>query len=851
MIRKGFAFVLIALFISTVLIGNTIDSPETFLGFKPGADRKLAHYDKIKEYFIKVGKESPRVDTHLIGKTTLNRDMVMSVISSEENMKNLDKYKEITRKLSLAEVGEEEARALAAQGKVVVFITCNLHSTEIGSSQMALLMLHHLATDNSPETLNILNNVVFVFMPSVNPDGQAMVTEWYEKNKGTKYEGGNMPWLYHHYAGHDNNRDWFKMNLRETWLVSREMYFNWFPQIMVDEHQMGSTGDRFFIPPFADPPSPGLHPLMWRTINLFGTRIAYDLEKRDFAGVASRGFFMGWWIGALDDCAWFHNIPGILFEAASVRTASPIYVEPEEVRSAVSRLNEERMFSPNPWKGGWWRLSDIVDYDYYATLSVLSTAATYHRELLMNSYKMAVDNIKMGKTEGPYAYIVPKKQRDPMTAQKFIKTLRMSNIQIYKLSEPLRSGNYYFDAGSYVVPMAQPYRPFVKNIFEYQSYPDLRRSPTESRILPYDGAGWTLHLGMGVNAKALKKPFKAKMEPVTLKGIFKQAFPQDLQDHIVLKASYNNSFMAASVLLKEGIDVWRNYDDASIPRGAFVVKKSNKSLAALKEVNETMPLTLTSKPSLPLAKYKKLKNFKVGLYQNYGHNMQEGWTRFIFDEFKINYDTIRFADFKKKNFLNQYDVLVFIGASKTQIESGKPPKRWERWFTPLPPEYSGGLGKDGHKALETFFKSGKTLIFMTNSTSYAIEKFKIPVSNVAENNKSLSCPGSYLKVNIKETELTFGMGSKAAIYYAEDPVFRTSIPRTYDQNRSTPMVFGTGSLLISGALEGGDTLYRRAPVVDFTRDRGRIILIGPNLLFRAQTEGTYKIVFNAMFTAAR
>lgn len=840
------------LFLHFFLLG--LDSPEKFLGFKPGTDGRLVHYNQVKDYFLKVGEESPRVDVQLIGKTTLNKDMVMAVISSEENLKNIAAYKEISRQLSMATVGEQEARELAARGKVVVFVTCNLHADEIGSSQMALDLLYFMATDDSREIKHILHEVIFVFMPSVNPDGQAMVVEWYEKYRGTKFEGSDLPYIYHYYAGHDNNRDWFKFNLKETWLVSRELYFNWFPQILVDEHQMGESGDRFFVPPYADPPTPGVHPLVWRMINMIGANISYELEKRNYQGVASRGYFQGWWIGALDDCAWFHNIPGVLFEAASVKVASPIYVEPEEVESGVSRENGERMFSPNPWKGGWWRLKDIMNYDYYGTLSVLKTAAMYREELLWNSYQMARDSIAAGKNQAPFAYVIPHDQLDPMTVEKYIKTLLKSNIQVYCLTAPLQIGNSYFETGSFVIPLAQPYRSFVKNILAYQRYPDIRNNPKDEKILPYDGAGWTLHLGMGVKAVEIEKVFEAPMKPVGMDDVFKRDFPANLGEYIVLEPQHNNTYAAVATLLKKGIPVWRNLDSDQVARGAFIVKAID-SLETLKEINDSLPLVLESFPAekLALNKFKKLKSFKVALFQNYGHNMEEGWTRYVFDEFKIDYENIHIKDFEKKNYLSKYDVIVFTGASKTEIETGTLPKKWEQYYTPMPPEYSGGIDKKGKTALEEYLKSGKTIIFIGESCEYALENFKLPVEDGLKDGakERVFCPGSYLQAEVKETELTFGMPARVAVFCGAGPVFSAFTPRDYSQERRTPLVFGLSDLLLSGALEGEENLARKALVVDIKTHGGRIILVGPNLMFRAQTEGVYKIIFNALFTAAR
>ena len=245
-------FIFLTILLASLVWG--IQSPDNFLGFKLGSDKNLAHYNQIKHYFEQVAQESSRVIYLNIGKTTRNNDMIMAVISDPDNLKNLDRYKEISRKLSLAEVDASEAKRLSREGKAIVFITCNLHSTEIGSSQMAMRILYQMATENSDEIRRILKNVIFVLVPSVNPDGQIMVVEWYNKYKGTPFEGGSLPFLYHWYAGHDNNRDWYKLNLKESWNISKQLYFHWFPQILVDEHQMGSSGDRFFVPPFQDPP---------------------------------------------------------------------------------------------------------------------------------------------------------------------------------------------------------------------------------------------------------------------------------------------------------------------------------------------------------------------------------------------------------------------------------------------------------------------------------------------------------------------------------------------------------------------------------------------------------------------
>ncbi len=825
-----------------------LQTPDQFLGFKLGSDRNLAHYHQIKAYFELLSRESPRVRTVTLGKTTMGNDLFMAVISDEANLKDLEKFTAITRRLSQGEAGAAEAAQLAADGKAIVAVTCNLHADEIASSQMAMELGYRLA-GGGDDVQDILRDVILVLFPSVNPDGQIMEVEWYNKNKGTEFEGTEAPTIYHWYAGHDNNRDWFKASLKETRLILKELYHNLLPQIVVDEHQMGSSGDRLFIPPYQDPPTPGVHPLVWRSINLIGSRIAYDLERLGLKGVASRGFFTGWWIGSLDDSAWFHNIPGILFEGASTKLALPIYVEPEEVESAESFKNEERIFSPNPWRGGWWRLSDLVRYDLQATLSVLATASRLRQELLLNTFQIARENVARGENEAPYAFVVPRPQHDPVAAERFIQVLLRSNIQVFQLSHPARVGDTMFDKRSYVVPLAQPYRAFVKNIFERQHYPDIRKSLKAEPELPYDMAAWTLPLGMGVRTAAVNEPLKALMDPVMKETFAGNAFPEELAEYIVLDAKHNHSYRAAFELLGKGKTVYRNGDCPDFSPGSFAVKKS-EALETLKKIHSEAPLLLTSRKELPLQRFRRLRPFKAGLYQNWGHNMCEGWLRYVFDEYKVPYETVHPNDAAKKDFAGKYDILVFAGASESEIESGKPPKKWEKWFTPAPPEYSGGIGEAGEKLLKEMVKGGKTLVFMEESCGYAISKFKMPVTNIMEENSKVTCPGSYLRAEVKESPLTAGMEKSAAVFFRSTPTFETSLPKTADESRFTPLVFGERDLLLSGWLEGEEQLQRKSLLVDYRKGKGRIILIGPDVIHRTHGEGTYKIMFNSLLTAA-
>src|SRR4030043_247730 len=294
-------------------------SPEQFLGHKVGADRKLADYGQIKAYFEKLDQESPKLQLFTIGESTLKRPMIMAVITAEQNMARLDRYREIVKKLrDPRTLAPEEAKKLAAGGKAILLITCSIHASEIAASQMAMEFAHKLVTGNTPfDADRMLRDVIVLLVPSHHPDGNQMVVDWYRKYLGTKYEGGPMPWIYHHYAGHDNNRDWFMFNLPETRAVTKVLYHDWLPQIHIAEHQMGSTAARLFIPPFMDPPGPNVHPLLWRGVNLCGATMAYDLQKNGYPGVNHGRSFTGWGIGACDDTSWLHNVLGLLREMAS------------------------------------------------------------------------------------------------------------------------------------------------------------------------------------------------------------------------------------------------------------------------------------------------------------------------------------------------------------------------------------------------------------------------------------------------------------------------------------------------------------------------------------------------------
>ena len=432
------------IFSAGILVAQT--PPDKFLGFKVGEDRKLADYTQIKAYFEKLAQETNKLKLFTIGESVLKKPMIMAAISTPENLAKLDRWKEITHKLRDPRVTPlDEARKLAKEGKVIVLITCSLHATEIAASQMSMELAYDLVTGKTFfDAGKILNDVIFLLVPTHNPDGNQMVVDWYRKYVGTQYEGGNMPWLYHYYAGHDDNRDWYMFNLPETRAVTKVLYQDWLPQIHLDEHQQGSNGARLFVPPFMDPPLPNIQPSVWRGVNLIGTEMSYDLQKQGMSGVVNGRSYTAWWIGACDDTGWLHNVLGCLSEAASVRVASPIFIEPTEIQSG---FYEKRMDFVDPWPGGWWRLRDIVDYELVLSQSLIKTAALHKEDILFNFYQMYKNSVEKVDKGQPYAFVIPAIQRDYPTMLKMLEVLKMGGVEIHQAKADFIAGGRFYNGG--------------------------------------------------------------------------------------------------------------------------------------------------------------------------------------------------------------------------------------------------------------------------------------------------------------------------------------------------------------------------------------------------------------------
>lgn len=856
--KRLFAAIILLAF--SVSNAQSLKSPEDFLGFSVGADYKLADYATISNYFKYLSENSNMILYRNIGKTSMGKDMFMAIISSADNIKNLEKYRSIVQQLSdPRRISEGTAKALAAEGKSVLLVTCNIHSTEIASSQMSMELAYSLAAGKASEkSIKALNDVIFLLMPSINPDGTTMVVDWYNKYLGTEYEGSNMPYLYQKYSGHDNNRDWFMFNLEETRNVVNVAYKEWFPQVWLDEHQMGSSGARLFVVPYKDPINPNVNPLIWKMQKIIGGITAYDLQKKNLTGVIDNALFEGWWEGPASDCGMWHNQIALLSEMASCNVASPVFIDPSEVKATdeITPYDIRTNYS-SPWRGGWWRLRDIVDYELSLTYSLLETSSLYREELLFNYYRMGREAVEKGNEGSPFAYVVPRDQRDPVTTSKMIEILQMGAVEVRFSDHEFKVGNVTYPANSYLVFTAQPNGRYVKDLFEDQFYPDLRKSRTETPIRPYDVAGWTLPYLMGVKFHQIDSPFESDARIIDSPLYQEGTTASGDGKYFIAPAGLNVNSTFVNRLQKNNVKVfWAmekiSADGKTFEPGSVVVPSVSGAEKLVADLAKELHLTISKAADIDNTKIKELKKVRIGMYKSYSASMDEGWTRLALENYGFEFKSIENKDFKNKELKKNFDVIIIPDMSGDVIKTGKYSGERARFNRPMPPEFEGGIEKDGLENLKSFVeKDGGYLLTIGQACNFAIEDLGLKVTNVLKNIRSedFYCPGSLIKMETDNTTpIGFGMEKETIGYLSDKMAFATSVP--FGQyNRNIIVRYPTSGLLKSGFLLGEDYLFKRAAVVDVKQKNGHVILFGFKIQNRHQTFGTFKLLFNAIHAA--
>ncbi len=863
LLLKRFTLLVVSLLLWSNIMAQ-LPAPETFFGFNPGDDREMFTYEQLMDYMHLLDEQSPMIHIEPYGITEMGKPMFIIFISSEQNIANLDRLKKINRQLALNEIPEGVKQDdLVEEGKMFFLSTLSMHATEVGPAQALPLTTYELLTGSDARRETILKNTVAMFIPH-NPDGMNMIVDYYNKHKGTSLETSSMPGVYHKYVGHNINRDLVTLSQRENKMISSVVSSEWFPQAMIERHQMGSNGPRFFISPPHDPIAENVDAGVWNWMRVFGSRAIHEMTDAGMPGVSVNYLFDDYWPGATTTSIW-KGVIGMLSEAASVNIASPIYVEPNEIRPGGKGLSENSISInlPTPWEGGWWRLSDILRYEKENTLSNLYTGAIYKNEILHYRNEVSQKEILRGKQQAPFYYILPHQQADVSEWVNLINLLHEHGIAIYSLTKDMELQDRMFKEGDVVIPMSQPYRAFIKEVLEVQKFPERFYTPGGEMIKPYDITSWSLPLHRGVNVAEINISsvlLQENIEPLEMPFSAKTDSVQD-DAWALFSSAGNESFKAAFLGLDKGIAVERTQQEIYLsgklfPAGSFLIPL-NDEYETIDDELGVSPLFVAQKPDVET---KALQMPRVGIVETWFHDMDAGWLRFIFDQYHIPYKVLRPADLQEAKLQRDYDILYFGDRSKSVYLNGKFESNGQMIPSRYPAEYAKGMEKKGLENLLQFIdKGGKVMawgpsveLFLgTLSIGEDEEKqeFILPVRNVGKDlsSKDLYVPGSLLRVKMHNTHpLAWGMSDELGVFHRGSPVFRTSIPYM-GMDRRVIASFADEKILMSGFAENEELLRREAALVWIKKGEGQLILSSFNPQFRASTPVTYKLIFNALW----
>lgn len=846
------ALVLIRPLAATLLaLVAQVPTPEAHFGFQMGADRQLAGADAIDRYVALAAAATDRVKAIDIGATTEGHRTIAAIVSAPENIRNLDAIRAANQRLADPRtLAPEEARRLAASHKVVVAIGASIHASEVGGSLAAIELLYWLASATDPRTLDILENVVVIVIPSLNPDGLRTVVDWYDSTRNTSFEGVEIPRLYHKYAGHELNRDAFMMNLVESRNLARFFYTGWHPQIFLSMHQMAPDGPRMFVPPMSDPVDPNYDPVIWREAALLGGAMALELQQDGRAGVISNALYDYYWPGYEDSAPLGHNTVCLLTEVARVRYATPMTIAAGDLHLPGGlATGTPGVAFPNPWPGGQWSLRDIVEYDLTAARGMLSAAALYRERLVRNFYEMGARAIETGARGGPFAFLIPPDQYDPSAAAKLEELLLQGGIEIHRAVAAFDAGGASYPAGTDVILLAQPYRAYVKTLLERQNFPGRRLPDTSTTERPYDVAGWTLPAQMGVDVRTIDRPFEApvmsRVTAVTMEA--GRVWGERKPAYYVIDARGSGAAITVNRLIAAGLSItWTSepvaIDGFTYAAGSLVVPGSKTAAAVVERIVSASGLRATGVKRTPGGAAMSIGAARIGVYKAWFDNADEGWTRWVLDRFEFRYSPLVDADVRAGDLRRRFDAIVLPSAEPDQMMSGNAAGA-------MPPEFTGGLGVAGIAALRAFVESGGTLVCLDQACALAIAQFQLPIRDVVHDARTdeFFCPGSIVKIDVDPRQPGgFGVAAHTGAFFASSAAYET----TGDGRRVHVIArYGSRDVLLSGWLEGEQVIAGKAAAVEVSVGTGRIVLLGFPVQHRGQSLATFRLLFNALFTA--
>lgn len=838
-----------------------VPSPADVYGFEVGADYKLANYDMMLDYYNQLDAATDRVKKIEIGTSSMGRPMILLFISSEENMQQLDRWRSISEQLSRARVDSAKARQLAREGKAIVWVDGGMHATELAHGQMTSELAYKIATEETAEMQDIRENVITLLMPVMNPDGLDIVASWYNENLGTPFETTGPPWLYQKYVGHDNNRDWFMNNMPETYNVNEVLYHEWYPQIVYNHHQTSPSWARIFVPPFSDPVNQRIHPAVTTGVNEIGAAMSQRFALKEMPGVISDIGYTMFWNGGGRTTPYYHNQIGILTETAHA-TPTPRMYDPESKPSTIRgmRTDGTSILYPYPWEGGESHFRDAVDYMLTGTMAVLEIASDRRSDFLFNIYQMGRDAIEAGESGDPFAYVFSPDQWDDGEARELLNTLYQGGVEIHRATESFQAAGTEYDEGTYLIYAAQAYRPYLLDLLEPQNYPTLRQYPGGPPDPPYDLAGWTLPMQMGVNVDRIDSKFEVDASEID--GLI-SAEPGMVADNpgygYALTPRSNASIKAVNQLLSQGISVYRAEDAATQgTAGTFVVENDSPSGDMAQKLADSLGLDFTGVDDQPSSTaLNSIERPRVGLYKSWQANMDEGWTRWVLENYHFAVDTLHDAQMRNGD-LSQYDAIILPDQRPQGILHGYRPGQ-------MPEKYTGGIGLEGAAALSRFVKEGGTLLTFDSASDFAIEQFGLPVRNVISGLSSnrFFIPGSLIKMMVDTGHpLAYGMQDSVAASFSHSRAFEVFEQDTTGEGGVEDIApipepeveiitrYADDDLLMSGWAMGEDRyLAGKAAMMNVKYGDGQVILYGFRPQFRGQPHATYKLIFNVLYGA--
>jgi len=747
--------------------GRAVPTPASVIGFVPGIDRKLPEWKQVVAYFHALEKASPRIQVHTLGKTTLGRPFVAAYISDSTTIANLAHYKNVQRLLSdprLTTPGQ--ITTLKADGKLVILVTSSIHSTEVGGILTPMVLAQKLVGDEDANAQSIRRNTIVILVPSLNPDGVDIVHDWYASSMGTAWEGSGPPVLYHHYTGHDDNRDWYAFTQVETQMVIDSLYSQWHPAIVNDIHQQGANGTRLFIPPYMDPIEPNIDPILMAGVAQMGKAMTWRLTSDGFRGIANNTSYDAWTPARAYQH--YHGAIRILTETASANLASPITVSFDSLRPGYNvDPKKSGVDFLTTWPGGNWTIGDIVRYQTAATMALLTQGAADHTEW-MRTYSQVEQNAVMGnrapgREDWPATIVIPEEAARDTAINAALNILQRGQVDVRRASSAFSADGKQFPAGSYIIYTAQPYAAFAKTLLEDQHYPNLFEYPGGPPKRPYDVTAQTLPLLYGFNV----------------------AFVRD------------SVTVASTALAPVRVLPW-------VAKGL-----SNNKVR------------------------------RIAMFQNWAPSMDEGWTRWVFDQYHVPYTMITDKDIRAGNLASRFDAIVLPDQNARQISGGARGN--------YPDSLKGGLGDEGAKQLAAFVDAGGTLVAFNAASNYAIEALSLPVKNVLADlrPKDFYAPGSLFRVEFDRTNpLAAGMTApEPAVWFEGSPAFEATDPSRVTIVARYP---AQGDPLLSGWLLGADHINGKAAMVDVKRGKGHVVLFGFRPQYRGQSMSTYPLVWNAL-----